>query len=213
MAAAAVVFAVQSQAIGAQSAQTQVAILTLGTSLTANYQWPQELAELLAERYGPGTQVENKARAGATSRHALEQFNTRRTLNPDIVLVEFVANDADWLDGLNLGASRANHMALIASIREKSPRSKVVLVIMGPVFGLRGAIRPRLTDYYAMYRQLAASNDVALIDLSLSWERLLAEADSKDLFPDGIHPQQSAASQVVLPALRRKIDELVNSRR
>lgn len=186
-----------------------LSVLTLGTSLTANYQWPHELGKSLAQCFGATLDIEIKARAGANSSQGAQQFMSRRMRYPDIVLVEFAANDSNLMNGVDLAVSRRNHESLLALIRETSPRSKIVLMIMGPAFGLRGLIRPSLSNYHAMYSSLAVGSDMALIDLTVSWERLLSTAAYKELYPDGLHPTQSAASQVVIPAIRNKISELL----
>lgn len=186
-----------------------VSVLALGTSLTANYQWPRELGDALAQCLGGKVDIENAALAGANSRQAAMQFSSRRLKNPDVVLIEFATNDADYFDGVDLAVSRRNHASLFKLIRDSSPRSTLVLMTMGPAFGLRGWVRPNLADYYGMYRDLAGSHDVTLIDFAPIWEKRVAGTSNWELFPDGLHPTQSASSRVILPALRDRIGDLL----
>lgn len=207
LSAAAIIFASDSSAIdnGLAKKDLTVSMLALGTSLTANYQWPRELEDALARCLGAKVNLENAARVGANSGQAVMQFTSRRLKNPDLVLIEFATNDADYFDGVDLATSRSNHASLFKLIRDSSPRSTLVLMTMGPAFGLRGWVRPSLADYYGMYRDLAASHDVMLIEFASVWERRLVESASRELFPDGLHPTQSVASQVILPILRDRI--------
>lgn len=199
-----------SDAAGKNDAE--VTLLALGTSLTANYQWPHELAKQLSRCLARKVDIEILAVAGANSSQAAKQFGSRRNLRPDIILMEFASNDADFMDGLGLEKSRSNHKALLGRIREESPRAQVVLMTMNPAFGPRGWVRPQLIEYYEMYRKLAASNDVVLVDLAPTWSESLAATDHKAQLPDGLHPTQTAASRIILPALRNKIGDLFRIR-
>lgn len=199
-----------SDAAGKDDAE--VTLLALGTSLTANYQWPHELARQLSRCLARKVDIEVLAVAGANSSQAAKQFGSRRNRRPDIVLVEFASNDADFLDGTGLDKSRSNHKALLGRIREDVPGAQVVLMTMNPAFGLRGWVRPQLMKYNEMYRGLAAYNDVALVDLTPSWSESLAATGYKVQLPDGLHPTQAAASRIILPTVRNKIGDLFRIR-
>jgi acyl-CoA thioesterase I len=190
----------------------EVTLLALGTSLTANYQWPHELARQLSQCLARKVDIEILAVAGANSNQAAKQFSSRRNRRPDIVLVEFASNDADLLDGIGLDKSRSNLKALLGRIREDVPGAQVVLMTMNPAFGPRGWIRPQLIEYYEMYRELAAYNGVALVDLAPTWNESLAATGYKVQLPDGLHPTQTAASRIILPTLRNKIGDLFRIR-
>lgn len=191
---------------------TEVTLLALGTSLTANYQWPHELANQLSRCLARKVDIEILAVAGANSNQAEKQFGLRRNRKPDIVLVEFAINDADLLDGIGLDKSLSNHKALLGRIREEVPGAHVVLMTMNPTFGLRGWVRPKLLGFYEMYREFAARNDVVLVDLAHVWSEILATADYKVQLPDGLHPTQTAASHIILPAVLNKIGDLFRIR-
>lgn len=199
-----------SDAAGKDDAE--VTLLALGTSLTANYQWPHELARQLSRCLARKVDIEILAVAGANSKQAAKQFSSRRNRRPDIVLVEFASNDADLLDGIGLDKSRSNHKALLGRIREDVPGAQVVLMTMSPAFGLRGWVRPQLFEYYEMYRGLAAYNDVPLVDLAPTWSESLAATGYKVQLPDGLHPTQTAANRIILSALRNKIGDLFRIR-
>jgi acyl-CoA thioesterase-1 len=185
-----------------------VTILALGTSLTANYGWPQKLAQVLSQCLVRQVEIEVLAVPGANSEQAERQFNSRRIPKPDIVLVEFASNDADILDGVTLSQSRRNHNALVARIHADAEHSRIVLMTMSPAFGLRGWLRPSLGNYNAIYRDLAASNHLDLADLNKVWNEFLAATDHKEHLPDGLHPTQVSANKVILPVVLGKIVNL-----
>lgn len=199
-----------SDAAGKDDAE--VTLLALGTSLTANYQWPHELARQLSLCLARKVNIEILAVAGANSSQAATQFSSRRNRRPDIVLVEFASNDADLLDGIGLDKSQSNHKALLGRIREDVPGAHIVLMTMNPAFGLRGWVRPQLMEYQEMYRKLAAYNNVVLVDLAPTWSESLAATGYKVQLPDGLHPTQTAASRIILPAVRAKIGDLFRTR-
>jgi lysophospholipase L1-like esterase len=189
----------------------EITLLALGTSLTANYQWPQELAEQLSRRLARKTNIEILAIAGANSSQATKQFGSRRSRQPDIILIEFAVNDADFMDGIGLEKSKSNHKALLTQIRVETPAAKIVLMTMNPVFGVRRWIRPQLVEYNEIYRQLSANNDVTLVDLYPSWVKFIAASSRMEKISDGLHPTQMAASDMILPTLLRKVGQLVGS--
>jgi acyl-CoA thioesterase-1 len=185
-----------------------VMILALGTSLTVNYQWPHELAKQLSRCLARKVKIEVLASAGANSSQATKQFSSRNNRRPDIVLIEFATNDADLLDGVGLDKSRSNHKELFALIREDAPHAQLMMMTMNPVFGLRGWIRPQLSEYYENYRKLAANNNVVLVDIVPIWSGILRGTDYRLHLPDGLHPTQTAANRVILLAVRSKIGGL-----
>lgn len=171
-------------------------LAVFGTSLTANADWPEALAGALAECLGRPVNLARIARAGAGSGWAADQIGRVAEGNPDIVLIEFAINDADLHDGLWLGESIANHRALIAGLRAQAPGARLVLMTMNPAQGLRGLLRPRLTRYYATYRDLAMETDIGLIDLYPRW---LALSPGARGLRDGLHPDAATARGVIVP--------------
>ncbi len=196
----------------AKEDKTEVTMLALGTSLTANYRWPHELAEQLSQCLARKVDIEILAVAGANSNQAVKQFTSRKFRKPDIVLVEFASNDANIFHGVDLGKSQSNHEALLGRIRWDVPGTQVVLMTMNPAFGPRGWIRPQLNKYYEMYREFATYSNVPLVDLAPTWNETLAGTDYMVQLPDGLHPTQTAASRIILPAVLNKIGDLFRNR-
>ena len=180
-------------------------IVALGTSLTQRPGWPEALEARLAACLGRPVTLVRVARTGAGTTWALGETATVVAARPDLVLVEFVTNDADIADGIGLVASRANHAALLDALAAGAPGVPVLLMTMNPVDGpLRQLQRPFLADYDVMLRDLAAARGLGLADLAPRWRAAIA-ADPALRPPDGLHPGAAAAAEVVVPALARLI--------
>ncbi|TNC74789.1 SGNH/GDSL hydrolase family protein [Rubellimicrobium roseum] len=174
-------------------------VVALGTSLTARYDWPQEVGAELGRCLDRPVTVTKVAKPGANVSWGAGQVAEVAAAQPDIVLIEFAINDADMLDGLSLSESDRLHRQLVSDLRDASPSTGLTLMTMNPVTGLRSLVRPRLEDHYAAYGTLAGSLDLGLVDFHPRW---LARAPSeRGLHTDGLHPDPATASAVIVPAL------------
>ena len=173
-------------------------VVVLGTSLSARNDWPQALEAALGDCLGRPATVEVVARPGATSAWGLAQVGRVAAMDPDVVIVEFVINDADLLDGMRLGRSRSAHDALLSELAALAPEARVLLMTMNHARGPRGWARPRLAAYYAFHPRLAERHGAGLLDLYPRW---LARPRGADGLRDGLHPTDAAAREVVLPPL------------
>jgi len=177
-------------------------IVALGTSLTARYDWPEELGRRLSDCLGMPARVIPIARGGATSRWGAGQLSRIETEKPDLVLVEFSVNDADLRRGVSLDDSLRLHRRILERLSERVPEAGVVLMSMSPAWGVKRLLRPRLASYYALYPDLAVESGAGFVDLYRAW---MARPGAAEAFPDGVHPKPSAATAVILPALTRYI--------
>lgn len=176
-------------------------LAVLGTSLTAASSWPETLVDQLTECLGSPVTLVRVAKSGATSESGLAQMKEAAVVRPDLVLIEFTINDADLRDGVWLARSEQLHREMIARLGEFSAQSRVTLVTMSPAHGLRGWMRPRLTSYEAMYRRLADTLPVNLIDLAPIWRAALVPGSTKTYLPDGLHPTEIAVTEIAIPQL------------
>ncbi|MBE7191233.1 MAG: hypothetical protein INR66_01970 [Gordonia polyisoprenivorans] len=171
-------------------------LAVVGTSLTNDYTWPEVVAERLGQRVNREVELTRLARSGATSDWGRSAVAARPELaGVDVVLVEFLANDADLLEHMTVNRSRDNHRAIVQSIRrdrDACTGPAVVLMTMSPVHGLRGFLRLRLPTFEAMYGGLARETGSGLLNLRSRW-------DSGERFGDGLHPTD-AQSNAVIPA-------------
>lgn len=178
---------------------TPLRIVTLGTSLTNQKEWQRDLAALLTARLGQPVTVAKVARGGMTSRWGLQQVEAVVALRPDIVLAEFLINDADVRHRLWPRESEANHRALLGRLRAALPEVRILLMTMSPAHGLirRRILRPFAERYDRLYRDLQARGEVELIDIAPHWRG----ADLTRDIPDGVHPTRDAMLRVTVPAI------------
>lgn len=169
-----------------------------GTSLTAYYDWPKHLGAALANCTGRPVSVQTLAKGGETSAWGRDQVPALAAQEPDIVVIEFAINDADLRRLTTLSGSLAQHRELIGGLRELSPDTRIVLMTMSPATGLRRALRPGLTQYYANYRALAQELDTGLVDLYPRW---LMREDPGAGMGDGVHPDAGVVEAMILPVL------------
>lgn len=174
-------------------------ILVMGTSLSATASWPDAMAQAVAGCTGRTVHVTRLAAPGADVRWALGQLDRAAAAAPDIVLIEFSMNDADILDGIGTAEAALLTADLAGRLAAALPRTRLVLMTMNPVSGLARTLqRPWLAAHYRDYRRLAERNDLGLLDLAPRWASL---AGLSTALPDGLHPADSAATSVILPAL------------
>lgn len=187
----------------------QLRIVALGTSLTARATWPEALSRQLAACLDRPVPVAVVAAPGETSRWGLTQIPEVLAARPDVVLVEFTANDADARDGLTLDESRRTHAEILAALRRETLGTKVILMSMNPTHGLRGLLRWRHGAYRAAYHGLAQSApDIGYLDLDARWRQQMTPAQRRAAIPDGLHPRAEVAQMVIVPPLAATVARL-----
>ncbi len=183
--------------------QAPLALSVVGTSLTAGYSWPDDLGQSLAKELGRKVTVSRVARPGAASDWATSQVAAVVAQAPDILFIEFSVNDADLRSFISVARSVENHRILIRELRASLPDSRIILLTMNPVQGVRMILRPRLARYYVAYHDLSHELDLGLVDLYPRW--LIWE----QAFPDGLHPSNTAASELIVPAVMSYFQQVV----
>lgn len=185
-------------------------VIILGTSLTSRGDWHDLLQERLSECSAGPVQVERIARAGAASGWGLSTLRDRLSRAgaevPDLIVVEFSGNDAALIRGFPLFVSRRNHLEMIRAAQDAG--AAVMLATMSPAWGWNALERPGQDRYHALYRDLAASEGVGLVDTISDWRALSPERRRADV-PDGIHPTGEAMVAITVPALVEAIGQIV----
>ncbi len=184
-------------------------ILTFGTSLTARGGWQAPLKAAL-ERCGhvPVT-IDIVAKSGVTSDWGLAHLDDVVAQHPDLVLVEFYANDAAVNRLTTVSRSRATIEALLDGLKTRLPGTRVISMVMNPMSGLRGFwARPFLESYVEAHQAAAVARGFETIDFRPAWQRLFADR-LDTVIPDGVHPAPDAAAEVMVPPLVAAIDRLV----
>lgn len=177
-------------------------IVAFGTSLTSRGGWPEMLERELSACLQEPISVVTVAQAGSTSDWALGQISRVTGKKPDIVLVEFYANDAAVNRWMSVSTSRTNMATILDGLRAGTPRARIVVMAMNPVSGLRGWIRPFLSSYIDAHREEAESRRMGFIDFRPAWNALPG-ADREQAIPDGLHPRPEKAGTVMVPILTR----------
>lgn len=169
----------------AGSAQT---IIVLGDSLSSGYglggspSWVAILQEHL-EREAYEYEVVNASIAGDTSTGALNRLPRLLERHmPDIVIIEIGGNDG--LRGQPVGLLRENLAQMIDDVLESGATPLLTGIQIPPNYG------PAYTEQFAaVYEDLAASKDVALVDFLMDGVAL----DPDRMQTDRMHP--NAAGQ------------------
>lgn len=168
-----------------------IEIIAFGTSLTATYDWPEILGRRLESCLSRPVDMSVLARPGAGSDWAMTVLEEAASAQADLVLVEFMINDADLTDGASFARSQENHERLIEALREDSA---VLLLTMNPVTGIKRLTRPALGRYYGMTEDLARTHDLGRADLTPRWRVFL---DRGGALPDGLHPAPEDAAALL----------------
>lgn len=174
----------------------ELKIATIGTSLTARGGWQTPLQEDLAACLGVPVTVTNRAKSGETSSWGLQNIGAVLADKPDIVLIEFAANDAALDRFMSLSRSVENMRAIVAAVRAQNKDAIVVLQAMNPMWGFRRWMRPFLDDYIEAHVALARELGIDFIDHGPLWATY-SDAEMKRIIPDGGHPLPGSSAQMI----------------
>lgn len=181
-----------------QVMEQPIYLVALGTSLTAMSRWPKLVCERLAACRGRPVELAVFARPGANSSWGLTQLASIGAIGPDILLVEFAANDAALHRGLRMSESEANLRRIISTVRRSNAGAEIAIISTNPVRGLRGWVRPWLRDYFAINRKVATDLKVQCINVEATW---LARPNIALDIPDGLHPDEAVATRIMSQAI------------
>lgn len=173
-----------------------------GTSLTADSAWPSELQAQANRKFPDRVRVFNAAQGGMWSGWGVGHLQERvLRLQPDAVFIEFAINDAHRNFYTSVELARLNLENMIDRIKAMYPKSDVVLLTMNPPTGVGLQLRPRIADYYQMYREVAQKRQLVLVDTEPVWSKMLKDEPEKwkKLVPDGLHPNAEGSKTVTVP--------------
>jgi len=200
---------IEAGTAGSNDGQPPVTILFVGTSLTAGQgveqadAFPAVLGRML-DSAGLPVAVRNAGVSGETSAGALRRIDwPLSTPDIDVLVLETGANDG--LRGLDLDSTRANIAAIVARVRERRPRARIVLVQMEspPNMGERYT-----RSFRAMFPSLASETRVTLAPFLLD---RIAGVDSLNQ-GDGIHPNEQGAriaARNLMPVVAAAVREVM----
>jgi acyl-CoA thioesterase-1 len=169
-------------------------IVCFGDSLTAGYGVdPDEAFPALLQQKiiaaGLPYRVVNAGLSGETTAGGLRRVDWILRGKADVFVLELGANDA--LRGLPIREMRENLQGIIDRVRARSPEARIVLAGMEAPRNLGDAYTRAFSD---LYRELAASNHLALIPFLLEGVAGRPELNQAD----GIHP--TAAGHAIVAA-------------
>ncbi len=179
-------------------------IVVYGTSLTANAVWPSGLQKILRHHYGTTVRLTNAALGGKDSRWGLTNLNERVIREqPDAVFIEFAINDALESSKMSVTESTDHLKSMIQKLHLAKPSCEIILMVMNPPTGAALEKRRQFTAYRNAYQTVAREMKCRLIDFYPLWKSLMDEQPErwKNYAPDGLHPNDCASREVILPAL------------
>lgn len=194
-------------------------VATYGTSLTSPGPWPGQLNTWLRGQFPGQVTLVNGAIIASSSTNPNPVFDLLGRLdervlasNPDTVMLEFAINDAFVDFGISLAQSRANLNTMIDRIQAGRPDREVILMTMNPAWDVPGglqpaSVRPNLSQYYQIFRDVAAERNLLLIDHYVNWAALRDSnrAQFEKYIPDGIHPIAAGTTAIEFPELIRAL--------
>lgn len=181
-------------------------ILFYGNSLTAGYgvepdeAFPARVGEKI-DSAGLNYEVVNSGLSGETTAGGLSRIGWVLRRPADIFILELGGNDG--LRGIPLASTRKNLQAIIDTVHQRNPQTRIVLAGM--------QIPPNMgqiytTQFRQLFRELATKNKLILIPFLLEG----VGGDPKLNQPDGIHPT-SAGHRIVAKTVWNVLEPLLRN--
>ncbi|MGN0230390.1 MAG: SGNH/GDSL hydrolase family protein [Muribaculaceae bacterium] len=184
-------------------------IVVYGTSLSARPDgWPAMLQDSINAIYHNSVEVINSAKGAMWSTWGVQNLDERvLAKQPDMVLIEFGMNDAYLPYKTSLEASRINLEYMIDRIKEAYPLCEIVIQVMNMPIREHLEARPRINDYYNLYRKTAKKHHLKLIDHYKYWMPIFNQGEEEFLrfVPDGIHPDRLAWQTYTVPFILHEL--------
>jgi lysophospholipase L1-like esterase len=183
-------------------------VITYGTSLTAGGAWVKQLQQALNRSYPGKAKVINSGKGAMWSKWGVDNLE-KRVINkkPDTIFIEFAINDAYLPYKTSVKQAQSNLENMMEKILKDNPKCEIILMVMNPPIGVHLQHRPKIKEYYEMYRNVAKDLKLLLIDHYPKWEKILNE--DPDLFnkyvPDGIHPGAEGCKIVIIPNITKAL--------
>jgi acyl-CoA thioesterase I len=183
-------------------------IVTYGTSLTAGGAWVGQMKDQLDKKYPGLVTVTNSGQGGMWSQWGVDNLDARvLQKNPDAVFIEFAINDAFLPYKTTVEQCRKNLETMIDRIQKQNAACQVILMTMNPPVGVHREQRPKVEDYYQVYRDVAKERKLLLIDHYPVWKAILdKDKPTFDKYvPDGIHPGEEGCKMVITPGIGKAL--------
>jgi len=186
----------------------QQTVITYGTSLTASGAWVKQLQQALNSSYPGKAKVINSGKGAMWSKWGVDNLEKRVIeKKPDTIFIEFAINDAYLPYKTSVKQAQSNLENMMDRILKANPKCEIILMVMNPPIGVHLERRPKIKDYYEMYRSVAKDRKLLLIDHYPKWEKILNEDPNrfKKLVPDGVHPSSKGCKIVITPNITKAL--------
>ena len=194
----------QSQLVANLETGKHQTVIAYGTSLTSGGAWVEQLEQALNGDY-PGTvKIINSGAGGMSSVWGVAKLDSHVIAkDPDTVFIEFAVNDAYLPYKISVEQAQSNLENMIDRILNSNRDCEIILMVMTPPISGFLKTRPKIEDYYQMYRNIAKARGLLLIDHYWNWEKILYEDPAlyKKYVPDGLHPTSYGDGMVVTPQI------------
>ena len=198
----------KSRLVANLDAGKQQTVVTYGTSLTADGAWVRQVHAALDARYPGKTKFINSGKAAMWSQWGKDNLDQLVISNkPDTVFIEFAINDAFLDFKTSVEQARSNLENMVGRILKSNAACEIVLMVMNPPIGVHLEHRPKFKDYYQIYRDVAKTRKLLLIDHYPKWMKILNKNPElfKKYVPDGIHPADEGCKSVITPEIIRSL--------
>jgi acyl-CoA thioesterase-1 len=187
-------------------------LVTYGTSLTAavgGKAWVYAVDSALNKKYNGLLKTVNSAKSAMWSTWGVQHLeDSVIKKHPDAVLIEFGMNDAFTAYNTSVEVAKLNLNYMIDRIKLDNPDCEIILQTMDIALDGHGAARPDLLKYYQLYRDVAKSRHLLLIDHYPHWKTLFDKG--KDAYlkavPDGLHPGVEASKNIIAPYVVARLE-------
>lgn len=182
-------------------------IATMGTSLTRGHNQTDSFHRYLEAGLSEGKftpiRTYDFGISGGTTPIGMTVAPIVAQLRPRVITIEYSMNDC-----LSpIATVSANTIAMLDFLKAETPDSLIYLMTMNPVIGggYEGTRRLGVGTYYQLYRDLAVSQNVGLIDSAPLWGGV-----GFSEIPDGIHGTAEAYRDRLLPLIVAELSPLID---
>lgn len=181
-------------------------IAFIGTSLTSNLgpgPWLNGFRAILQIAKQRPISCYDLGLAGAVSSYAVSTAPYVAKLAPKVAVLEFGMNDAYTPLLVPVATFGTNIESAVDILKAGAPQTSIFLMTMNPAIAPGDANVPNLLAYYQKLRDVAAAENVGLIDNTALWG-----TPNGTQIPDGIHPTTAAAMSIMVPNIISAISPL-----
>ncbi|QDH81222.1 SGNH/GDSL hydrolase family protein [Echinicola soli] len=182
-------------------------VVVYGTSLSSGERggaWMGEVSRQLNARYDGHLDYILSGKGGMWSTWGVQHLeDSVIAKHPDVVIIEFAINDAFEDYHTPLSVSELNLRYMVDRIKLSDPSCEIILQVMNMPVGTSAEYRPALGSYYQMYRRVARSMGLLLVDHYANWQKILDQGREEFLeyVPDGIHPSNKSGREIIAPKI------------